>query len=170
MEYLDVINKRRSIRKYKEEEVSLKILEQIVADAILAPSAHNRQPWYFKVLNKEEIIKIGDILLEKKSEKDISIENTANIIKLAPSMILIYSDSLENVGDILSLGAFIEHICLSATSLELGTLWITNVLNVEKEINEYLNIDKHLVSAVVVGYQDQFPNPRPRKSIDEIRI
>lgn len=38
------IGNRRSIRKYKEDKISKKLLEEIIYSATLAPSAKNRQP------------------------------------------------------------------------------------------------------------------------------
>lgn len=44
------IENRRSIRKYKEDKISKKLLEEIIYSATLAPSAKNRQPWNFVIL------------------------------------------------------------------------------------------------------------------------
>ena len=41
------IENRRSIRKYKPDEIERKLIEEIIYSASLAPSAKNRQPWKF---------------------------------------------------------------------------------------------------------------------------
>ena len=43
------IENRRSIRKYKPDEIERKLIEEIIYSASLAPSAKNRQPWKFIV-------------------------------------------------------------------------------------------------------------------------
>ena len=55
-ETLEVIANRRSIRKYKPEQITDKELQQIMEAAILAPSARNQQKWHFTVVQKREII------------------------------------------------------------------------------------------------------------------
>jgi coenzyme F420-0:L-glutamate ligase / coenzyme F420-1:gamma-L-glutamate ligase len=47
---LDVIATRRSIRRYREEPVPAALLELVLQAATWAPSAHNRQPWRFAVV------------------------------------------------------------------------------------------------------------------------
>ena len=41
------IENRRSIRKYKPDEIERKLIDEIIYSASLAPSAKNRQPWKF---------------------------------------------------------------------------------------------------------------------------
>ena len=43
------IENRRSIRKYKPDEIERKLIDEIIYSASLAPSAKNRQPWKFIV-------------------------------------------------------------------------------------------------------------------------
>jgi nitroreductase len=45
MDVFDAIEKRRSIRKYKEDDVPEAVLGRILDAVRLAPSACNRQPW-----------------------------------------------------------------------------------------------------------------------------
>lgn len=47
---LDAIISRRSIRRYRQEPVPAVRLEQVLQAATWAPSAHNRQPWRFAVV------------------------------------------------------------------------------------------------------------------------
>lgn len=44
MELKETIKNRRSIRKYKNTEISKEIIEDLIDCARLAPSAKNRQP------------------------------------------------------------------------------------------------------------------------------
>lgn len=47
---LDTIFTRRSLRRYLPEPVPHEVIEQVLKAAIWAPSAHNRQPWRFAVV------------------------------------------------------------------------------------------------------------------------
>ena len=50
MELLQAIKERRTIRRFKPEPVPKELLEQLIKDAMWAPSAMNTQPWKFIVL------------------------------------------------------------------------------------------------------------------------
>ena len=56
------IENRRSIRKYKPDELDRKLIEEIIYSASLAPSAKNRQPWKFIVYQGEEKDKLVDVM------------------------------------------------------------------------------------------------------------
>ena len=45
------IRQRRSIRRYRPDAISRQIIERLLLAAIQAPSAHNRQPWRFTVID-----------------------------------------------------------------------------------------------------------------------
>ena len=57
MEFKDVITKRRSIRKYKNTPIPRDKIIKILEAARLAPSASNRQPWHFIVVEDKDDIK-----------------------------------------------------------------------------------------------------------------
>ena len=45
------IRARRAIRRYQTKPIPQSWLEQLLETAVWAPSAHNRQPWRFAVIN-----------------------------------------------------------------------------------------------------------------------
>lgn len=49
----DVMLNRRSIRRYLSEPVPRSVVESLLQAAIWAPSAHNRQPWRFAVIETQ---------------------------------------------------------------------------------------------------------------------
>jgi len=46
-----VVHKRRSIRRYQSAQIGPAVIERLLYAATQAPSAHNRQPWRFAVLD-----------------------------------------------------------------------------------------------------------------------
>ena len=96
-----------------------------------------------------------------------SVIATANVIKQAPILILVFKEKNDNwlVEDNLSIGTCIENMCLRATELGLGTLWIRDTRYVASEIANLVHYsDLELNCALDLGYANQFPNPRPRKN------
>ena len=56
METKESIYSRRSIRKYKNTIIDENILIKAIKAGTKAPSAHNYQPWKFKILSIKEIL------------------------------------------------------------------------------------------------------------------
>lgn len=130
MNTIDSIGNRRSIRDFKNDSISKEIVEDILNCGRLAPSAKNKQPWYFVIVKDEIKDKIADIMINYTLNNDDTIERktlgyansvnpTANIIKQAPVLILIFREKDDNwiVGDNLSIGACVENMCLRATEI-----------------------------------------------------
>ena len=51
----DAISGRRSIRQYSSDDVSPDTVRRLISMAVMAPSAHNRQPWRFVVVRDADI-------------------------------------------------------------------------------------------------------------------
>ena len=66
------IENRRSIRKYKPDEIERKLIDEIIYSASLAPSAKNRQPWKFIVYQGKEKDKLFDVMLHVINSEKIT--------------------------------------------------------------------------------------------------
>ncbi|HZK71665.1 MAG TPA: nitroreductase family protein, partial [Clostridia bacterium] len=53
---MDVINRRRSIRKFINQPVESEKIEKLLIAAMQAPSAKNQQPWEFIVVDSRKIL------------------------------------------------------------------------------------------------------------------
>lgn len=167
----DVVLARRSIRKYLDTSVNDDDIIKIIESGMLAPSAHNRQPWKVKVVEGDEKIKIVTSLRDK-TELDGSINNTALVIEEAPVLIIVFydGDSTNRDHDILSIGAFIENMHLKATEMGFGSLWIANTDYIKEEISLVTGCSLECVSCLAIGYKNQEPKMRPRKNLEEIIV
>nr|WP_037272029.1 nitroreductase family protein [Ruminococcus flavefaciens] len=191
---MDQIKDRRSIRKYSSRPVDKKLTDEILSAAILAPSAKNRQPWKFIVYSgssKNELLTAMEKGLTKTKEELAHMPNseymlsdafnTLKIMKEAPTVIIVLNTNgsspftdidhfarITEICDSLSIGAAIENMLLKATELGLGTLWIANTSFAYNELVSYIGTTAQLIGAVALGYADEAPYPRPRKSFDEV--
>ena len=182
METLKTIKDRRSIRAFKNDDIDKKTVEDILNCGRLAPSAKNKQPWFFVVVKGSTKDKIADLMIEDTKNRNIteekqkigfnsSVNPTANVIKEAPILILIFREKNDNwiVGDNLSIGACVQNICLRAVDLGLGTLWIRDIVYVADKVADMLNhSDLELNCAISLGYANQSPSARPRKKLEDI--
>lgn len=182
MNVIEAIEKRRSIRAFKNNDISKEIVEDILNAGRLAPSAKNRQPWYFVVVKNEIKDKIANMMIQYSLNHDDSIErkkigfkgsvnSTANVIKEAPILVLIFREKNDNwvVGDNLSIGACVENMCLRALELGIASLWIRDTVYVAEDIAKFLNYeDMELNCTLSLGIANQEPKQRPRKELKNI--
>ena len=107
--------------------------------------------------------------------------HTLKIMKEAPVLIVVLNTNgdspyepintdrrISEICDSLSIGAAIENMLLEATKLGLGTLWIANSCFAYPELVECVGTEDQLVSIVALGYPDESPDMRPRKSMRDI--
>jgi nitroreductase len=190
---LEAIKNRRSIRKFKEEEVPRHMIEEIIQSGVLAPSAKNRQPWKFVVVSgnaKADMVSAMGNGLERERERPLlpnvsqyisGASYTLKIMEKAPVTIFIVNpvgvdvhsslteeEHIEELCNAQSIGAAIENMILTATELGLGSLWICDTYFAYDELQTYLNTEGELIAALTIGYADEAPNARPRKSMDEV--
>lgn len=166
MELSEVIKKRRSIRHYIKKEIPEDILKDLLEHAILSPSAHNRQPWHYIIINNQDKKEQIASTLKESTNEETTL--SCEVIKECSTLILVFGNIENAEMDLTSIGASIENLILRATDLGLASLWIGYIRFIEKELQKEFKRDDTLVSAVALGYSDRMPLPRPRKSLESV--
>ena len=189
------IDERRSIRKFKDTPVSENDILEILKSGIAAPSSKNGQPWRYTVVRgsqKAEMIKAfregiareqRDPLLPKNRDNAQYAEYTVRVMEQAPVVIFVENtlgksvrepatpeERVAEICNVQSIGAAIENMCLRATELGLGSLWICDLFFAYQELCSWLGSEDQLVAAVAIGYPDEAPPARPRKSIEDVVV
>jgi nitroreductase len=156
MEFMDVVKTRRSIRRYKSEPVPDDVLNQILETARIAPSAGHRQPWHF-IIVKDVPTKKQLGVSQWAAEAPLILVGCVDTALRSPP--LCYVD----------LAIAFENIVLAATNFGLGTCWIGR-LGRDETLKEVLSIPDHVtvVAVTPLGYPDEAPDPKTRKSLSEI--
>ena len=187
MNTLDAIAARRSIRKFKDMPVPDEKLQAILRAAVQAPSAKNRQPWRFVIVQGDKRTEMVRAMREgvakaKARGEDIgSSEWSARVMEQAPITIFIFNPqglrpwlahSIEqmftDVADIQSIGAAIQNMLLAAQDMGLGSLWICDVFDAYEELCAWLGETGEMIAAVSLGYPDESPAARPRRPIGDV--
>jgi len=182
MEFDEIISKRRSARSFKKLDVTALQINKILQSASTAPSAKNRQPWKFYILNEAQKKHVMDMLIEwekQNSGKRTSVKGTAEQIKQANKMIMIYSDDYKSKikrtyykkPDYISIGCAIENMSLEAVNLGLGSCILCDTLYIENEINGYLGIKNHeLICGFILGIPIYDYPPKIKKSLNALLL
>jgi len=195
LELSDVIASRRSIRKFRGENISADTVRLLLDAARLAPSGSNLQPTRFivaqspaakealsqytpyKFIVKASVIFVCCADLTAITTRDRSVTELlkegafdgVDIDMNTPSATSPIMDE-EAVKAYLSMNVAIavEHIVLQAVDLELGSCWIGG-FDLDK-VKEYLALDESIYPVVLlpVGHPDQSPKARPRFALDKL--
>lgn len=146
---IDLLDARRSVRRFTGEPVPREMIEQVLAAATRAPSAHNRQPWRFTVLTaaepKERLAEsmgaefTRDLLADGLDPQQAAaqVERSRQRILQAPVVIMVSLDpsvedaypdpqrqAVERQMAVQSVAMAGENLLLAAQALGLGAVWI----------------------------------------------
>lgn len=176
-ETLKVIYSRRSIRKYKEQQIPEAELHEILNAAINAPNAGNQQRWHFSVVQKKVMLdKVKSMMKENmlNSGLEFMVKRASEPGYIAffdaPTLVIISGDETSKFIDI-DCGAAAENIALAAESLNIGSCLMTSseflfASEKGKEMMKELGIPdgyRH-VCALTLGYKEgENPPAKPRR-------
>ena len=172
MELQNVLETRRSIRKYQAKPVEPEKIRQMIQAAILAPSWKNSQVTRYYVAQSEEALqKVREALPEfnRNNTKDAPVLIVSTIVKGRSGYNVdgTASNELEDGWGCYDCGMQNMNLLLKATELGLGTL-VMGIRDAGK-LKELLEIpeEESVVSVIGVGYADVDPEMPKRKSVDE---
>jgi nitroreductase len=174
MEALDAIMTRRSVRKFKKEQIPDAVLAEILKAGTYAPSALALQPWAFVVVQDQEFLnKVSDyakpiMIAHMKDAHDgmsdafrAMLESPGySIYYHAPTVIMIVGKTASRFREIdCSLCA--QNMMLAAHALGIGSCWIgsTEVAYENRELMAGFRIPEGYspVGTIVFGYPDETP-------------
>ena len=159
MSLIDSILSRRSIRKYEPRDIPEDVLRQILEVGRQAPSAVNRQPIRFVIVNDHEIA------------KEFSSDLFNRFIKDAPAVIVGCADVnslLTGKWAVVDATIAMQNMVIAAWTLGVGSCWI-GAFN-EKKVKEALKVpDKwRVVALITLGYPAEQPKPKKKKAFEEL--
>ena len=163
MDILRTIKTRRSIRKFQERKVPRKFLRMILEGGRWAPSGLNNQPWGFLLIEeKEKLRELARFTL------------CGEIIRAAPAVICVFlntGESYDRDKDLMAVGAAVENMLLTISSLGLGGCWLGEILKRKKQAEKFLKIPGifELAAVIALGYPEEKPRGQ-RKSLRQIVI
>lgn len=193
------VEARRSIRAFTTEPVERALLDRLVTAACLAPAPHHSRPWRFVVIDTPT----GKAALAEgmgaRWRVDLGGDGTApdrvdalveaSRVKLtsAPALVLgcLTEDGLDRYPDetrqraeqgmaLLSLGAAVENLMLTAADAGLASCWVAAPIFCPDAARDALDLpeDWSPAALVLVGRPapDYTPRERPAIPLDDLRV
>lgn len=147
---LDVIFKRRSIRKYKDKEIEQEKIIKLLKAGMAAPSTCNLQVWEFIVVTEKEIIR------QLKNTIDQGNYNAPMAIVICANTVNVPWDDEDWKIDC---SAAVENMMIAAIAMGLGSIWIGS--HDEAAVRKLLDIPDHIfvMNVVYFGYPDEEKRP-----------
>lgn len=164
---LDLLVNRRTVRKYKDQEIDKETINKIIKGALTSPSGRNIKPWELIVITDKEILsRLG------KSRDNIS-SHMANaglgiVVVADPNLTDIWIEDASIIATIIQ---------LTSESLGLGSCWIqvrerlnSNKENVEDCVKEILNIpiNYRVECMLAIGYPDEEKKPHSEEILNKV--
>jgi nitroreductase len=166
MEFIDLINKRKSIRKFTEKPVEKEKLDKILEIINKSPSAKNQQSYEIYVVKNKDL------------QKKMYEKNPRQPFLFEASYILVFCGNLERaeassgergltlyaINDV-SIACTYAH--LATYELGLASVWV-GAFN-EEFISNLLDLPKYLrpMAMLPIGYAAENPDPKPRRNLKD---
>jgi nitroreductase/ketosteroid isomerase-like protein len=184
----DIVNNRRTVRKYKNTPVPKEHIIKILDAARMCPTAGNQQPWKFLVINDREKLnlleeKAVEWFMEKYNDGQVNpaelykVKNTIDTLisdaLSAPVYIAVLADTESKYSDYIiqdgSLAA--GYLMIAARSLGYGTGFFTTFFPDEK-MKFFFNIPEHykLICFTPIGIPEEWPEMPEKKNLNELIV
>lgn len=154
---------RRSIRKYKPEQITREELETVLNAGMCAPTAMNKQsPIIVAVQNKDDIAYL--------SKLNVAVKGMAgDPFYGAPTVLVVLADA-ENANAVPDGSLVLGNLMNAAHAIGLGSCWINRAREVfatdeGKALLKKWGIEGDYIGVgnCILGYPDEQPQMKPRK-------
>lgn len=168
MEFIDVLLKRRSTRKFNDTKITKTELDSILKAGLLAPSSRNRKPVNFLVVERKETLR------ELAKAKDHGAELLAN----ADKAIVVIADTMVSDTWCEDSSIALTYLHLAATNLGIGSCWVQihmrkkDGVYAEEIVRDIVKIDDHyrIAGILALGHSDDIPEPHTLDDIDRGKV
>ena len=168
MEFIDVLLKRRSTRKFSDEKVTTEELDYILKAGLLAPSSRNRKPINFLVVERRETLE------ELSKAKD----HGGELLKNADKAIVVIADTMISDTWCEDSSIALTYLHLAATDLGLASCWVQihmrqkDGVYAESVVRDILKIDDHyrIAGIMALGHSDDIGEPHSFDDIDKGKV
>ena len=185
-DFSELLKTRRSIRQFEDKEVPLETVREIIKECCLAPSAANRQPWKFIIVQNRDFIKqISDeskknilAFIEQHPDSPSKRYEAAmrnpnfNVFYDAPSLVFIVG-STETANLYVDCTLAASYFMFGASARGLGTCWVglgTSILDPELLDRMGMPENHKIVAPIILGHPKGIPEIPERMEPDIIKI
>lgn len=181
----DALRSRRTVFRFKKEQVPKEDLLKILEAGTWAPNHHLTQPWRFIVVGPEtdEILaeRYRDIQMAKVKGKvpadilELAGQKGVDKWKSKPTVVFVScrqeGDEQERREDYAAACCAMLGIQLAAAEVGVGLQWSTGPITMEDATYKLLNVNpenEYIIGLLYMGYPEEFKEPSPRLGVEEV--
>lgn len=161
-----LLYKRRSIRQFKDKQISEVMIREIIFAGLMAPQGCNLDARRFIVLRNSEDWKLV--------ESDIPLKNGVMILICQDTRVYktLRFDEFVPQNLYYDVACAADHMCLMAHAFGLGACWLTHGEKTQKKIRERFQLPETFVTRchIIVGWPDEAPIKSRRMSLEDAII
>ena len=158
---LELIKKRRSIRRYTDEPVSDADVKALLEAAMAAPSADNIQPWEFVIVREEGL-----------RRRLAETHPWSRMCATAPVVFVVCGQERRSSHWVEDTSAATENLLLGVAGLDLGAVWVGVYpqSRYEEHVRNVLGIPRQLRVLCLVPVGHPAESKSPHTKYDEGKI
>ena len=165
MDLMDVLLKRRSVRKYADERIPEEILTKILQAGLLAPTSRNQKPCVFDVVRDREVLRK---LAQAKNAG-------AWMIVDCDAAIAVFGDSVKADTWVEDCSIAMSYMMLMAEEQNVGNCWVqmhfrkdAEGKDAEENVKEILNVSEEyrIAGILALGVAAEEVKPHTPDEID----
>jgi nitroreductase len=153
LDILEVITKRRNIKKFKDAPIEHDSIQKWLQAAAMAPNHRLTQPWEIYVIGPETRAKINHKT------------NFGNAPYVMAVLSRHGSTAIETAENAYATACFIQNFNLAAWAEGAGTFWSS--VSISAKNREILGVPENydIIGTIAVGIPEEIPEPKPRDPI-----
>ncbi|MDR3555817.1 MAG: nitroreductase family protein [Syntrophobacteraceae bacterium] len=161
---MKAIYERRSIRQFLDGAVSRDSVMEAVKAACWAPSGLNNQPWRFAI--------VWDTACKEALGGLTRYSATLKSAALLVVVLLDKEASYDRTKDCQAIGACVQNMLLSFHAMDLGAVWIGEILKNGERVVEILKLPERLelMAVVAVGHPAHRNQKSHRRPVEELIV
>lgn len=159
---------RTSVRAYTDRKVDKATVDTLLRAAMAAPTAANKQPWRFVVVDKPELLQT---ISENMKNMKMAREAQLAVVLCGDTTVCLPGEARDFW--IQDVSAASENLLLAAHAVGLGAVWcgIYPAQDRVKDFSEWLHLPSTLIpmACICIGYPSGNPTPKDKWQPDYIR-
>jgi nitroreductase len=165
MELEDAIRDRRTHKAYAPEPIERAVLDELLELARWAPNHHLTNPWRFRVLGPQALIRLKDAAGPEAAAK---LDRAPTLV--AVSVLRNDDDPVQNEEDLCAAACATYVVLLAAHARGLGGYWRTPAVLRTDEGRDALGLppDEHAIALIHLGHPRQQKQPPERLPAAEV--
>ena len=170
-----IIRNRKTIYpiQFSNKELSKEIINEILENALHAPTHRMTQPWFFKVYKGESKVKLSSLIKEIDQEKisKIKIDKFIKKINLSDTIISICmnrdkDNRVPEWEEIAAISMAVQNMWLSCYVNDIGSYWSTPALKDDYAKHSGLNSNQKSLGFFFMGSYKHLETPKVREGLD----